>query len=132
MYKQVLKKLDGQAEWIQIDKPALVLELSEEEQTAYARLSKAVSKSKLLLTTYFDSLRGNTALACSLGAAGVHVDLVRALDQLDAGLDALKPEQTLSLGVVNGRNVWRVGADKALGPSGGPQVPAHARPLVHD
>ena len=69
---------------------------------------------KLALTTYFAGLRDNTELAFSLGTATVHVDLVREPEQLDAVLKAVKPEQTLSLGVVDGRNIWKTDFAKAL------------------
>ena len=118
IYEHVLRSSANQAEWIQIDEPALVLDLSEKEKRAflhaYERLSKAAGTSKLLLATYFDSLRDNAALACALPVTAVHVDLVRAPLQLGEVLKHLNDKQSLSVGVVNGRNVWRVNADAAL------------------
>ena len=104
------------AEWIQIDEPFLALDLTAEAKeaykTAYAELAK--SGLKLMLTTYFAGLRENTDLAFGLGTAGVHVDLVREPQQLDAVLKAVKPNQTLSLGVVDGRNIWKNDFAKSL------------------
>jgi 5-methyltetrahydropteroyltriglutamate--homocysteine methyltransferase len=118
VYEQVLGKLAGQAEWIQIDEPALVLDLSEKEKAAlkraYERLSRASGASKIILATYFDSLGDNTALACSLPVAALHLDLVRAPRQLPTVLEQLGDNRVLSLGVVNGRNIWSVEADLAL------------------
>jgi len=108
-------KLAG-ADWVQIDEPYLAMDLSAEAKeaykTAYAELSK--SGLKLMLTTYFAGLRDNTDLAFSLGTTGVHVDLVREPEQLDAVLKAVKPNQTLSLGVVDGRNIWKNDFAKSL------------------
>ena len=104
------------ADWIQIDEPYLAMDLSVEAKeaykTAYAELGK--SGLNLMLTTYFAGLRENTDLAFSLGTAGVHVDLVREPEQLDAVLKAVKPSQTLSLGVVDGRNIWKNDFAKSL------------------
>ena len=104
------------AEWIQIDEPYLALDLpagaQEAYKTAYAELNK--SGLKLMLTTYFAGLRENTDLTFGLETAGVHVDLVREPDQLDAVLKAVKPEQVLSLGVVDGRNIWKNDFAKSL------------------
>ncbi len=104
------------AEWIQIDEPYLALDLpagaQEAYKTAYAELNK--SGLKLMLTTYFAGLRENTDLTFGLETAGVHVDLVREPEQLDAVLKAVKPEQVLSLGVVDGRNIWKNDFAKSL------------------
>src|SRR6185437_9838904 len=61
---------------------------------------------KLMLTTYFDSVGDNLETAIALGTAGLHIDIVRAPEQLNATLGALKPEQMLSIGCVEGRNIW--------------------------
>jgi len=117
IYEQVLRDLAGQVDWIQIDEPALVLDLSEKEQLAfrlaYERLTQAADSTKILLATYFDSLRDNTELACMPRIGALHVDLVRAPQQLDKVLQSLGKDQSLSLGVVNGRNIWRVDVDAA-------------------
>ncbi len=75
--------------------------------TAYAELAKSAPGVKLLLTTYFGGLRENIDLALSLPVAGLHVDLVRAPDQLATLLSEAPPDLVLSLGIVDGRNVWR-------------------------
>src|SRR5690606_20131602 len=69
---------------------------------------------KILLTTYFGALRDNTELAATLPVAGLHVDLVRAPEQLDAVLAALPEDKLLSVGVVDGRNIWRTDLDAAF------------------
>ena len=110
VYEEVLKRLAAAgADWVQIDEPLLALDLSDRQRasfrTAYNRLSAAGPK--LMLATYFDGLRDNTELATELPTHGLHVDLVRAPDQLDAVLQALPTDTVLSLGLIDGRNVWR-------------------------
>ena len=110
VYLELLGKLrDLGAEWVQLDEPMLVTQLDPEAQqlyrSAYAQLAGAGPK--VLLTTYFGHLRGNLELATSLPVAGLHVDLVRAPEQLDALLTHAPAALTLSLGLVDGRNVWK-------------------------
>ena len=95
-------------DWVQIDEPSLVTDLPvsyiEAYHTAYAELAKLPVK--LMLTTYFGALEENLPLAISLGTAGLHIDAVRAPRQVEAVAAALKPHQILSLGCVDGRNIW--------------------------
>ena len=117
VYEKLLGELKAAgAEWVQIDEPFLALDLRTSQKEAYKTAYAALAKTgvKLALTTYFAGLRDNTELAFSLGTATVHVDLVREPEQLDAVLKAVKPEQTLSLGVVDGRNIWKTDFAKAL------------------
>ena len=109
VYKGVLSALAAQnVEWVQIDEPILATDLPAGAATffrqAYAELTQ--SPVKLMLTTYFDRLGDNLALAVNANTAGLHVDLVRAPDQLSDVVEALKPGQWLSVGCVEGRNVW--------------------------
>lgn len=118
VYEEVLKRLsDAGATCVQIDEPCLVLDLDEKAkqayQNAYAQLGNA-SDAKLLLTTYFGALGDNLKLATSLPVDGLHIDLVRAPEQLDDVLNALPTEKTLSLGVINGRNIWKANLAEAL------------------
>src|SRR5690606_9022544 len=80
---------------------------------AYAALA-AGPRPKLMLASYFGALGDNLQLAASLPVDGLHLDLVRAPEQLEAALDALPPGRMLSLGLVDGRNVWRTRLDNAL------------------
>ena len=117
VYVKMLAELKAAgAEWVQIDEPHLALDLSAEAKAAYKTAYAELNKSglKLMLTTYFDGLRDNAELAFGLGTAGVHVDLVRAPAQLDAVLKSAKPEQIISLGVVDGRNIWKTDLAAAL------------------
>lgn len=118
IYEDVLTQL-GEADWIQIDEPCLVTDLSPEAKLAYTRtymrLAQLKTIPKLLLATYFGALGDNLDLACSLPIQGLHIDLVRAPEQLDAVARKLSNEVYLSAGVVDGRNIWRTDMDAALG-----------------
>jgi 5-methyltetrahydropteroyltriglutamate--homocysteine methyltransferase len=96
---------------IQIDEPVLALDLAASEVAAfggaYARLRAAAGAAELTVATYFGDLGANTALATSLPIDVLHVDLVRAPDQLATVVGATPPTLALSLGVVDGRNIWR-------------------------
>jgi 5-methyltetrahydropteroyltriglutamate--homocysteine methyltransferase len=124
VYTEVLHQLaDAGAEWVQIDEPFLALDLTSQQQAAFQKAYQKLagqSSVKLMLTTYFEGLRDNLVLAAALPVAGLHIDLVRAPGQLDEVLAALPPGLLLSVGLVDGRNVWRTDPDKAL------QVLTHA------
>ena len=112
VYEQVLAGLaDAGADWVQIDEPCLVLDMDDRAKAAlgqaYQRLACVSPKLKLLIATYFGDLRDNLATALNLSVAAVHVDLVRAPAQLDDVLGRLPAGMALSVGVVDGRNVWR-------------------------
>jgi 5-methyltetrahydropteroyltriglutamate--homocysteine methyltransferase len=96
-------------EWVQIDEPILVTELDAGWQqafkTAYQQLKSAGVK--LLVATYFGQLLEIAALAASLPVAGLHVDAINDRDGVDALLKLLGDEKVLSLGVINGRNIWK-------------------------
>ena len=109
-YVQLLAELAAAGvEWVQIDEPILVTELGTAWQqalvTAYAALQHGGVK--LLLATYFGQLQDNLALACSLPVQGLHLDAITARDEVEQAIKLLSAEQVLSLGVINGRNVWK-------------------------
>jgi 5-methyltetrahydropteroyltriglutamate--homocysteine methyltransferase len=110
VYKEILEKLKSQgAEWVQMDEPMLALDLSESQKeglkTAYAALHGVGPK--ILVATYFEGLRDNLSLATSLPVEALHIDLRRGAGQLDSVLGALPEGMILSLGLVDGRNIWR-------------------------
>jgi len=112
VYVAIINRLKGLgAKWIQLDEPCLALDLSKKEKEAfdfaYRRMANQVSGVNLLVATYFDALLDNTQLAVNLPVSALHIDLVRAPEQLDEVLALLPATLKLSLGVVDGRNVWR-------------------------
>ncbi len=119
VYAEVLSQLvEAGAQWVQFDEPCLVLDLTETQraacQRAYDCLSEKVGSLKIALTTYFGPLQDNLQTAVSLPVAALHVDLVRAPEQLDAVLDQLPESTLLSIGVVDGRNIWKNDFERSL------------------
>lgn len=97
------------AEWVQIDEPILVTDLTEQQRRAFTRAYARLARStpQIMLTTYFGGLGHNLGLATALPVSGLHIDLVRAPEQLDTVLKAAPKTLALSLGVIDGRNIWR-------------------------
>lgn len=97
------------AQWVQIDEPILALDLSDKQRRAFTRAYSRLARSgpKLMLTTYFGGLDDNLWFTTSLPVAGLHIDLVRAPEQLDPVLKSVPKSMLLSLGVIDGRNIWR-------------------------
>ncbi|QIA27489.1 5-methyltetrahydropteroyltriglutamate--homocysteine S-methyltransferase [Thermaerobacter sp. PB12/4term] len=120
VYGQVLRELAAAgATWVQLDEPFLALDLDEPARAAfrraYATLAQAAPGLRLFLATYFEGLRDNLELALSLPVQALHLDLVRDPGQLEQVLAAgVPPTLHLSLGVVDGRNVWRADLEAAL------------------
>jgi 5-methyltetrahydropteroyltriglutamate--homocysteine methyltransferase len=109
VYQQVLAELATRGiEWVQIDEPALALELPQAWREAFQPAYDALQgNSKLLLTTYFDSIGQNIDVIRALPVQGMHVDLVHGRDDIEQLNQQLPASWLLSLGVINGRNVWR-------------------------
>jgi 5-methyltetrahydropteroyltriglutamate--homocysteine methyltransferase len=118
VYIEVLRELAYRgAEWVQIDEPCLVLDLDIVAQQAlhyaYGEIASAVPQLKIMLATYFGGLGGNRDTALALPVAGLHLDLMRAPDQID-GLADFPGDRVLSLGIIDGRNIWRADLSRIL------------------
>lgn len=110
VYGEILSRLATQGiEWVQLDEPALVQDLPLSWQQAFERGYHRLQAAplKLLLATYFGGLGDNLSLAIRLPVAGLHIDAVRAPQQVESVIDRLGPHQVLSIGFVDGRNIWR-------------------------
>ena len=113
VYVQLLKALEANgAEWIQLDEPFLVMDLTDQErktyEATYTALRNLFPSLKFIVATYFECTGTNIDLAAKLPVDALHLDLVRCPSQLS---DILTPafissKTILSLGVVDGRNVW--------------------------
>lgn len=119
VYSDILTKLQDQgAEWIQFDEPFLALDLTEKAKETYhfvyAEIRKRFPKLKFIIATYFEGLKDNTSLAVSLPVNVLHIDLVRNPEQLVDILDIIPERLSLSLGVVDGRNIWKNDYEKSL------------------
>ena len=115
VYVDILNALTAEGvEYIQIDEPALTLDLPAEWIAAYKEVYATFAaqvKAKLLLATYFGSVAEHAALLKALPVTGLHIDLVRAPEQLSAFADYNK---ILSVGVIDGRNIWRANLNQVL------------------
>jgi 5-methyltetrahydropteroyltriglutamate--homocysteine methyltransferase len=110
VYARLLETLaERGVEWVQIDEPLLVTELNSEWKhafnTAYHELKSC--RVKLLLATYFGQLQENQYLAANLPVAGLHIDAINGRDDVGPILNLLPSSKVLSLGVINGRNIWK-------------------------
>ena len=117
-YIEILKELESLgAEFVQIDEPSLCTDLTPQVEEAYRKAYAAIAKAtglKIILTTYFGGLADNAVLAAELKPAVLHIDLVRAPESLDGVIDVLPAGTALSLGVVDGRNIWKNDFRKSL------------------
>jgi len=112
VYLDILEKLAAAgADWVQVDEPILTTDIDAEAgaalRTAYTAMKRAVPNLNIMLTTYFGDLQDNLDLALGLPVAGVHLDLVRGPAQLAPALHHGRDDLVLSLGVIDGRNIWR-------------------------
>lgn len=112
VYYDIIERLTQQgAVWIQFDEPCLALDLTYKEKdalrTAYGTIRTRFPQLKIMLATYFDGLRDNLLVASLLPVCTLHVDLVRFPSQFDNLLTAIREPMSLSLGIVDGRNVWK-------------------------
>jgi 5-methyltetrahydropteroyltriglutamate--homocysteine methyltransferase len=119
VYEKVLKGLaDAGAEWVQIDEPMLGLTLDDKQRStfglSFARLNAAAPSLKLLAAIYFSDLRQNVRAALALPVAGLHLDLVRGPGQLDNVIAKLPEDMVLSMGLVDGRNIWKTDIAAAI------------------
>ncbi len=117
VYLELLNALAAEGvEWVQIDEPILVTELPSELRAACENAYQALAAApvKLLLATYFGRLEENLPLVARLPVAGVHLDAVNAADEVDTLITQLPQDRVLSLGVINGRNIWKTDLNAAL------------------
>ncbi|MBF5038456.1 5-methyltetrahydropteroyltriglutamate--homocysteine S-methyltransferase [Methylophilus sp. 13] len=117
VYAELLETLAQQGvAWVQVDEPVLVTELTSEWQHAFnlAYHQLKSSRVKLLLATYFGPLADNQYLAANLPVAGLHIDAINARHEIVPLLAILPAHKVLSLGVINGRNIWKTDLNATL------------------
>lgn len=120
VYEEILQKLEEMgASWVQIDEPLLAMDTTEGRRNnykrIYERLNKATPKLNILLATYFEGLRENQETALSLPVQALHIDLRRDPEQLEEILGNVPSTMSLSLGVVDGRNIWKNDLSASVG-----------------
>ncbi len=118
IYCEIIKDLSNYAEWIQIDEPILCTDMSEEAESfipyVLKRLSDSATNTNLMLTTYFGDLGNKAPLVLGSGFSAIHIDMFSSSEDLDFILHNLPATMKLSLGIVNGRNIWKTDLEKAL------------------
>jgi 5-methyltetrahydropteroyltriglutamate--homocysteine methyltransferase len=118
LYGEVLRELaQAGCAWVQMDEPCLALDLADKARVAFALAYGTLARGAapdILLASYFGALEDNLGTVLRLPVAGLHLDLVRGAADLDAVLEAARPDQWLSLGLVDGRGVWRADLRAAL------------------
>jgi 5-methyltetrahydropteroyltriglutamate--homocysteine methyltransferase len=112
VYVEVLRRLaSAKAQWVQFDEPALALDLTATERSlltqTYAALAQAVPELKLIVATYFNELGDNLATFAQLPVPALHVDVTRSGKEIEQLIPQLGATKIVSLGVVDGRNIWR-------------------------
>ena len=116
-YSRLLMQLRAAgAEWVQLDEPILGLDLPNAWRNAFEPAYWLLNQAgaQLIVATYFSPLEENVSLACRLPVAGLHADAVRAASELTSVADWLPAHKVLSIGVIDGRNIWRTDLDAAM------------------
>ena len=117
VYAELLETLAAAgAEWVQIDEPVLVTELTPEWDHAFRDAYHQLKgcRVKLLLASYFGQLEQNVYLAANLPVAGLHIDAINGRSDVQPLLGMLPAHKVLSLGVIDGRNIWKTDLNAVL------------------
>jgi len=119
IYQEIITKLvDNGAEWIQIDEPFLATEnLTDKLKAIYNKSYEFLAKisgAKLMATTYFSDLRDNLKFVSELPVAGLHFDLTKSDLTIDTILGSFPKDKIISLGLINGCNIWKNDVKKSL------------------
>lgn len=117
VYAQLLLELKNVGiQWVQVDEPILITELSQEWQHALRKTYFQLQSLpiNLLIATYFGQLQDNLQLACELPVSGLHLDAFAAKEEIARVVDWLPHHKILSLGIVNGRNIWKTNLIETL------------------
>jgi len=117
IYQIIFSRLKAQGiDWVQVDEPILGLDLDSSWQHAFVQCYQqfATDRPKLLLATYFHELRDNLAWTCELEIDGLHIDGIRAANEVEKVIAVLPEDCVLSLGCVDGRNIWRTDLQQTL------------------
>jgi 5-methyltetrahydropteroyltriglutamate--homocysteine methyltransferase len=116
-YSELLSQLKNLGiDWVQIDEPILVSELSQEWRYAIENCYHILKCNpiNILLTTYFGELKDNLQLACNLPVAGLHIDTINGREEVNQVCDWLPAHKILSLGIIDGRNIWKTDLSATL------------------
>ncbi|WP_066565933.1 5-methyltetrahydropteroyltriglutamate--homocysteine S-methyltransferase [Snodgrassella sp. CFCC 13594] len=116
-YQKLLRELaNAGVDWIQIDEPILAVDAEKEWLDAFAPTYKelAITGTRIILGTYFASVAEHVSLLKNLPVHGIHIDCVRAPEQLAVFTDTWPENKVLSVGLIDGRNVWRANLSEVI------------------
>jgi 5-methyltetrahydropteroyltriglutamate--homocysteine methyltransferase len=119
VYEEIVAALaDAGAQWIQLDEPVFSLDLEDNQRDAlnmaYRRIAQAKGGAKLLVTTYFGGVLDNLDAYLAMPVDALHFDFVRGADDIDTVLARFPEDKILSVGIVEGRNIWKNNYDVSL------------------
>ncbi len=117
VYAQLLRELAAEGvDWIQIDEPILAVDAGEAWTNAFPEVYKELANTgvRIIIGTYFASVAEHVKLLSNLPVHGVHIDCVRAPEQLAVFAEQFPTSKVLSVGLVDGRNVWRANLSKVI------------------
>lgn len=119
VYEEIISRLAAAgAQWIQLDEPVFSLDLNDKQRaafkTAYNQLAKSKGTAKLLVTTYFGGVRDNLDAYLALPVDALHFDFMRGAEDIDTVLKKFHQDKILSVGIVEGRNIWKNDYDSSL------------------
>lgn len=115
LYSSLLEKLkEAGAEWISIEEPALVLDITEQEvKTVKKMYEKIKHNSSIILQTYFEDISFYDEIV-KLPVGGIGLDVINGKENINNLMKYFPKDKLLSLGVINGRNVWKANIKKIV------------------
>ena len=116
-YTQLLRELAAEGvDWIQIDEPILATDVAQVWLDAFAPVYKELANTgvRIILGTYFAGVAEHVKLLGSLPVHGVHIDCVRAPEQLAVFTEQFPTNKVLSVGLIDGRNVWKANLTQVI------------------
>ena len=116
-YQKLLRELANEGvDWIQIDEPILAVDADQAWLDAFAPTYKelAITGTRIILGTYFAGVAEHVDLLKNLPVHGLHIDGVRAPEQLAVFAQAWPQNKVLSVGLIDGRNVWRANLSQVI------------------
>ncbi|WP_314043096.1 5-methyltetrahydropteroyltriglutamate--homocysteine S-methyltransferase [Kingella denitrificans] len=116
-YAQLLRELAAEGvDWIQIDEPILATDVAQVWLDAFAPVYKELANTgvRIILGTYFAGVAEHVKLLGNLPVHGVHIDCVRAPEQLAVFTEQFPTNKVLSVGLIDGRNVWKANLTQVI------------------
>lgn len=117
VYAELLRRLAAAGvEWVQVDEPILATDLDDEWKLAFTSAYHTLADEpvKILLATYFGPLQENLAIATKLPVEGIHLDTINAQAEVRELIRQSPETRVISLGVINGRNIWKTDLNGVL------------------